>query len=109
MSISGTIIALVVFTLFYIPFHRFVFFVIVVFLAVVLLNNQFYLFLSSKRGRSFALAAIPFHLLYHFYNGLSFIAGSVRYFWKTGRLFSSGKAATRNTAAGTDSAKGKRG
>ena len=54
---------------------------------LVLLNTQFYLFLSEKRGRLFALAAIPFHLLYHFYNGISFLAGALRYFWKTGRVF----------------------
>jgi hypothetical protein len=47
--------------------------------AIIALNNQFYLFLAAKRGRPFALAAIPFHLLYHFYNGFSFAAGSVRY------------------------------
>jgi hypothetical protein len=27
------------------------------------------------------LAAIPFHLLYHFYNGISFIVGSARHYW----------------------------
>lgn len=41
------------------------------------LNNGFYLFLSEKRGRLFALAAFPFHLLYHFYNGVSFVMGSL--------------------------------
>jgi len=45
-----------------------------------LLNSQFYLFLAEKRGMFFALAAIPFHMLYHFYNGLSFLAGTAR-FW----------------------------
>jgi len=30
-------------------------------------------------GHLYALAALPFHLLYHFYNGISFIAGLVRY------------------------------
>lgn len=47
--------------------------------AIIALNNQFYLFLAAKRGRPFALAAIPFHLLYHFYNGFSFAAGFARY------------------------------
>ncbi len=79
--------ALAIFRLFYIPYHRFVFSVIVVLFAVVLLNTQFYLFLARRGGRTFALAAIPFHLLYHFYNGISFIAGALRYFWKTGRPF----------------------
>jgi hypothetical protein len=44
----------------------------------VILNNQFYVFLAGKRGSLFALAAIPFHLLYHFYNGISFAVGTAR-------------------------------
>lgn len=47
--------------------------------AIIALNNQFYLFLAAKRGRLFALAAIPFHLLYHLYNGFSFAFGALRY------------------------------
>ncbi len=52
-------------------------------LAVIVLNNQFYVFLAGKRGRLFALAAIPFHLLYHFYNGISFGIGTVRWIWSS--------------------------
>lgn len=47
--------------------------------AIIALNNQFYLFLAAKRGKLFALAAIPFHLLYHLYNGFSFAFGSLRF------------------------------
>ena len=47
--------------------------------AIIALNNQFYLFLAAKRGRPFALAAIPFHLLYHLYNGFSFAYGLARF------------------------------
>ena len=59
----------------YLPAHRlvFAFFAVVVLLA--LMNSQFYIFLIGNRGVAFMLAAIPFHLLYHFYNGLAFIAG----------------------------------
>jgi hypothetical protein len=39
-------------------------------IAIVTLNSQFYVFLAAKRGRAFAFAAIPFHLLYHSYNGM---------------------------------------
>ena len=49
-----------------------------------LLNSQFYLFLASKRGVPFAIAAIPFHMLYHFYNGISFLAGAARYWVRGG-------------------------
>ena len=40
--------------------------------AVIALNFPFYSFLAGRRGLLFALAAIPLHLLYHFYNGVSF-------------------------------------
>jgi GT2 family glycosyltransferase len=51
-------------------------------LTVVILNGHFYLFLARKRGRLFALAAIPLHLLYHFYNGISFSIGLLRHLWR---------------------------
>jgi GT2 family glycosyltransferase len=44
-----------------------------------ILNSQFYLFLAGTRGVPFMLASIPFHLLYHFYNGISFIVGAMRF------------------------------
>lgn len=47
----------------------------------VALNNQFYLFLAEKRGHAFAVAAVPFHLLYHLYNGISFIVGTLSHAW----------------------------
>ena len=55
-------------------------------LTLVILNGQFYLFLAEKRGGLFAVAAIPFHLLYHFYNGISFLIGLIRHFGRV--LFS---------------------
>jgi glycosyltransferase involved in cell wall biosynthesis len=52
-------------------------------LLIVILNNRFYLFLAARRGHFFALAAIPFHLLYHFFNGLSFTVGLLRWAGKS--------------------------
>jgi hypothetical protein len=49
-----------------------------VLLVIVFLNRDFYIFLA-RRGRLFALAAIPFHLLYHFYCGVAFIIGLLRH------------------------------
>jgi GT2 family glycosyltransferase len=54
-------------------------------LLVATLNNRFYIFLAQKRGRAFAIAAFPFHLLYHLYNGFSFAAGMCRWWFR--RLF----------------------
>ncbi len=56
--------------------HRFLTVVVACAALIAILNNGFYLFLAKKRGRLFALAAFPFHLLYHFYNGVSFVAGT---------------------------------
>jgi glycosyltransferase involved in cell wall biosynthesis len=68
--------------LYYLPSHAIVLsgFLLVVLLG--LLNSQFYLFLAAKRGALFAVAAIPFHMLYHFYNGISFLIGSLRYWFE---------------------------
>jgi glycosyltransferase involved in cell wall biosynthesis len=82
----------VLFILTYLPGNAVIGALFLVLIALVVLNNQFYLFLAAKRGRGFAVAAIPFHLLYHFYNGISFAAGLLRFSWRnlTGR----GRAAT---------------
>lgn len=85
LLVAGMILWIALFWVFYIPFHRFVFSVSLVLFAVVLLNTQFYLFLAEKKGGLFALAAIPFHLLYHFYNGISFATGLARYVFVTRR------------------------
>ena len=41
----------------------------------VTINRHFYRWFLRKRGRVFTLRVLPFHLLYHWYNGLSFLAG----------------------------------
>lgn len=66
----------------YAPQHPLVVLMWVMLAVVILLNNQFYLFLAARQGRSFAIAAIPFHLLYHFYNGVSFTVGLTRHAWR---------------------------
>ena len=78
------ILAATVFMASHLPNHYLVFTAFLVTALIVVLNNQFYLFLAARRGRFFAVAAVPFHLLYHLYNGISFIAGITRYSW--GRL-----------------------
>ncbi len=69
--------------IYYLPSHALLFTLFLAASTIGLLNSQFYLFLAAKRGVFFAMAAIPFHMLYHFYNGISFIAGATR-FWFTG-------------------------
>jgi hypothetical protein len=56
---------------------KFAFFVLL--MTLVALNKQFYLFLAGERGGLFALAAIPFHLLYFVYSGVAFMVALLRY------------------------------
>jgi glycosyltransferase involved in cell wall biosynthesis len=72
----------VVFIAGYLPRSPLVLAFFLILAALVALNLNFYLFLTAKRGRLFALAAIPFHLLYHFYNGISFLVGMGRHTWR---------------------------
>lgn len=80
LIIYGAVSALFILT--YLPGHFVIGAFFLVLILLVILNNQFYLFLAARRGRAFALAAIPFHLLYHFYNGISFGAGLIRFTWR---------------------------
>jgi GT2 family glycosyltransferase len=68
---------------YYLPAHHLMLACFVILALLALLNSQFYLFLAGKRGISFMLAAIPFHLLYHFYSGVSFIIGVINHYWAT--------------------------
>jgi glycosyltransferase involved in cell wall biosynthesis len=67
------------FVITYLPHHPLVFGFFLLLSFVVLLNTQFYVFLAGRTGRLLALAAIPFHLLFHFYNGMSFLIGLGRH------------------------------
>lgn len=71
----------VVVSAYYLPSHHLILACFAIIALLALLNSQFYIFLAGKRGIAFMLCAIPFHLLYHFYNGLSFMAGTARHYW----------------------------
>ena len=75
VSLAGTI----VFILSFMPYHPMVVLPFVILILVLFINSQFYVFLGGRKNFLFALTAIPFHLLYHFYNGISFVAGSILY------------------------------
>jgi len=77
------ILGALVFMVTHLPAHMLVFAVFVLAAVIVILNTQFYLFLAKKQGRLFALAAVPFHLLYHLYNGISFVAGLAHFTWRS--------------------------
>jgi glycosyltransferase involved in cell wall biosynthesis len=71
------VLAVVLVSMLYLRDSKFIVTVVSCTLIIGTLNNGFYVFLAEKRGRLFALAAFPFHLLYHFYNGVSFVMGSL--------------------------------
>lgn len=90
-AVCGVCLALVMlFVAVALPHHPLVFCFYLILSIVVLLNSQFYVFLAGRTGRLLALAAIPFHLLFHFYNGVSFLIGGAKHLFR--RVFSpSGK------------------
>jgi glycosyltransferase involved in cell wall biosynthesis len=63
----------------YLPMHPLGTVFLVILLTLVALNKQFYLFLAGARGKMFALAAIPFHLLYFISSGVAFMLAMIRY------------------------------
>lgn len=77
------LLSTVLFIFTYLPKQIPVFCFFFVLAVVAAINLQFYLFLAKRWGRLYALAAIPFHLLYHLYNGISFIAGTLRFGWSS--------------------------
>jgi glycosyltransferase involved in cell wall biosynthesis len=73
------ILLVMLFVVTYLPRNPLVFAFFLILSVVVALNSQFYVFLAGRTGGLLALAAIPFHLLFHFYNGVSFMLGLARH------------------------------
>jgi len=53
--------------------------------GIVILNAGFYRFLTRRRGLLFAVAAVPFQLLYHLNNALCLVLGTGRYLTRSAR------------------------
>ncbi|MGA2720807.1 MAG: glycosyltransferase family 2 protein [Bryobacteraceae bacterium] len=73
----------------YFPWKPMAFLLLLLLLGLVWANQQFYLFLAAERGKFFALAAIPFHLLYFFSSGVAFLIVLVKL--QFDRLFGSAR------------------
>ncbi len=56
---------------------------ILILFGIVLLNHRFYTFFARKRGFMFALAVVPFQLLYYLYSVSGFALGVGLHFWNT--------------------------
>ncbi len=50
---------------------------------ILAINGRFYAYLAQRMGWLTALAAVPFHVLFYFYSGASFITGLAMYSWRT--------------------------
>jgi glycosyltransferase involved in cell wall biosynthesis len=94
------LMVVIISVLIYLPRHPLVLCFFLVLAIVVILNSQFYVFLAGRTGRLLALAAIPFHLLFHFYNGLSFMIGLARHLER--KLVSAGKVEKKRVAVSQD-------
>jgi GT2 family glycosyltransferase len=77
--VGGYCLLLIAFVWIYFPHHKPGTVWLIALLTLVALNKQFYLFLAGHRGKLFALAAIPFHLLYFVSSGLAFMLALFRY------------------------------
>jgi hypothetical protein len=76
--VGGYCFAVLAFVWIYLPVHPMGTVFLLVLVTLVALNKQFYLFLAGARGKLFALAAIPFHLLYFASSGMAFLLASLR-------------------------------
>lgn len=77
--VGGYSLLAVVLVWVYFPWKPMVFLLFLLLLGLIAANQQFYLFLATERGNFFALAAIPFHLLYFFSCGVAFLIELVRF------------------------------
>src|ERR1039458_725360 len=77
----------------YFPWKPMALLLFLLLLGLIVANQQFYLFLATERVNSFALPAVPFHVLYFFSCGVAFLIELVRF--QVGRVFgfSRGRAA----------------
>ena len=73
------LVSLVGFIWFFLPWHPLLFVFLFFVLLLLILNQQFYTFLAADRGKFFACAAIPFHILYFASSGLAFVIAAIRH------------------------------
>lgn len=84
MMIVIVIVTLQVVTTYPLWLTAFVFVILGIF---VLFNRRFYTFFKQKRGMMFAIAVIPFHMLYFLYSMAAFALGTLIYYRKAGMPF----------------------
>jgi hypothetical protein len=83
----------------YFPWKPMVFLLFLTLLALIVLNQQFYVLLAAERGKFFALAAIPFHFLYFLSSGIAYLFGLIKF--KFERIFGAPKGPKESLKEGT--------
>lgn len=66
--------------------------------ATLWMNRAVYRFLAERRGGLFAVSGAAVHLLYHLYNGVSFVIGAGAHFWTHGRGLARGSVGHQRLA-----------
>jgi hypothetical protein len=77
--VGGYCLLIITLVIYHLLWHRLRFVFLALLLTLVVLNSQFYVFLAGARGPLFAMAAIPFHLLYFVYSGVAFVVALIRH------------------------------
>jgi len=54
--------------------------------SIILINRKFYIFLGRRMGWLTAFSAVPFHVLFYFYNGLAFATGILAFLTRSTRV-----------------------
>jgi glycosyltransferase involved in cell wall biosynthesis len=94
---AAYLVASIVFIVRFLPARVPVFCFFAMILLILVINRRFYSFLAHRMGWLTALAAVPFHVLFYFYSGLSFITGLAMYSWKGIASSNRNKAVRRTT------------
>ena len=79
LLVGGYFSAVIGFVWVFLPWRPLEFIFVLGLVLLLILNQQFYTFLAADRGAFFALAAIPFHLLYFASSGLAFLIATIRH------------------------------
>jgi GT2 family glycosyltransferase len=62
------------------------------------MNRAVYRFFTERRGGAFAAGGAAVHVLYHLYNGVSFVIGAIAHFWTQWRGLARGSVGQRRLA-----------
>jgi glycosyltransferase involved in cell wall biosynthesis len=79
IAYAAYLLASIVFIATYMPATVPVLCFFVMLTAIVWINRKFYFFLGRRMGWLTAFTAVPFHVLFYFYNGLAFLTGIIAY------------------------------